>query len=66
MELRELSDQELADYRASLNQDKLRIKALERATEEEFQVREALKGVPDNVKRIILEGRVEASGVANA
>ena len=62
--LKNMTDEELAEYRAGLNDKKLEIKEQERAADEEFAVREALRNVPDNVKKIILEGRVEASGDA--
>ena len=63
--LRNMSDEELAEYREGLANDKRAIADKQIAAEEEFQVREALRGVSENVKTIILSGRVEASGDAS-
>lgn len=60
--LSNMTDEELAEYREGLATDKRAISDKQVSAELEFQVREALRGVPDNVKQIILDGRVEASG----
>lgn len=64
--LSKMTDEELAEYRDDLNEQKVGIKTLEREADEELLVRQTLKGIPANVKRIILEGRVEVSGDASA
>lgn len=64
--LKNMTDEELAEYREGLANDKRAIADKQVIAEQEFQVREALRGVPASVKQIILDGRVEASGDAAA
>jgi hypothetical protein len=60
--LENMTDEELVAYRNELNEKKLAIKVLEREADEQLEVRVALKGLPENVKRIILEGQIGVTG----
>lgn len=60
--LRNMTDEELAAYRADLDEKKAAIRDLQNDAENERVLREAMKGLPEGVRKLALGGHVRPEG----